>query len=150
MNRRHVLSITTLSVVTFFALVPGCTTLSVEGSDDGGGSSTGGEDATVTPTPDTGSKVDATSEVKDSSVSAVDAKADVVATKDASADVTVDVGKPPPAAGSACTTIGEIFKKGCGLCGTQEAVCESTKVVSAYGFCQGEVANGCAPGSTRR
>jgi hypothetical protein len=35
------------------------------------------------------------------------------------------------------------------LCGTQEAVCEADNKVGPYGFCSGEVPNGCMPGMTR-
>ena len=142
MIRRHFLSITTLSVATVFALVPGCTTLTVEGDDAGGSDPV---DATVT-TPDTGNKpgADAAPDAKKDAGS--DAKPDAKPVVDAAAET----GPPAPAEGSACTTVGQIFKRGCGFCGNQEAICEGTKLVSAYGLCSGEVANGCTPGSTRQ
>ena len=74
--------------------------------------------------------------------------------KDASkSDAGKDAGPPPPNPGDACTKIDQIFKKSCGACGTQEAVCEAdgdagAGKVSAYGVCQGEVAGGCIPGTT--
>lgn len=62
-----------------------------------------------------------------------------------------DAGPPPPQPGDACTKIDEIFKKSCGKCGSQEAVClasadgGATGSVSAYGPCLGETGQ-CIPG----
>lgn len=70
-----------------------------------------------------------------------------------SKDSGVDAGPPPPAPGSACATPNEIFKKPCGACGTQEAVCLANAdggaggTVSSYGTCGNEVAGGCIPGT---
>ncbi|MFO0665507.1 MAG: hypothetical protein U0174_16240 [Polyangiaceae bacterium] len=143
MIRRHIFSIATFSVATVFALVPGCTTLTVEGDDAGSGEVI---DATVTK-PDTGSTPaqDAAPDVKDAG-KITDAKPDNAVTDSGKPDT----GTPAPNPGDACMTPGAIFKRGCGLCGTQEAICEANKVVSAYGFCTGEVANGCTPGATRQ
>ncbi|MDF2695842.1 MAG: hypothetical protein K0S65_4225, partial [Labilithrix sp.] len=47
-----------------------------------------------------------------------------------------------------------IFKRSCGMCGTQEAVCLANAdnsaggTVSPYGECKNQVVNGCLPGST--
>ncbi len=54
-----------------------------------------------------------------------------------------------PSTGTACTTVGFIYTKKCGLCGTQEAACENDMKVGAYGICNGEVVGGCMPGDTR-
>lgn len=58
----------------------------------------------------------------------------------------------PPEEGASCATPNEVFKRSCGLCGTQEAMClvsaAGVNFVSAYGSCRGEVADGCKPGST--
>ncbi len=70
------------------------------------------------------------------------------AARDASADVGVDAGKASPQTGDPCSKIGELFVRPCGACGSQEAVCETTSKVGAYGFCGGEVAGGCVPGKT--
>lgn len=64
-----------------------------------------------------------------------------------------DAGPPPPNPGDACTKIDQIFKKSCGACGTQEAVCLAGSgdggagTVSDYGPCGGEIAGGCIPGT---
>ena len=68
-------------------------------------------------------------------------------------DAAVDAGPPPPAPGSPCPTANVIFKKQCGACGTQEAVClaggdAGGGTVSDYGPCGNEVAGGCIPGTT--
>lgn len=73
--------------------------------------------------------------------------------KPAKPDASVDAGPPPPAPGTACTKIDEIFKRSCGACGTQEALCLAGEdggagKVSDYGACTGEVADGCIPGTT--
>lgn len=54
-----------------------------------------------------------------------------------------------PVTGTACTTVGFIYTKKCGLCGTAEAACEADMKVGTYGVCTGEVADGCTPGTTR-
>ncbi|NOU31118.1 MAG: hypothetical protein HOO96_24730 [Polyangiaceae bacterium] len=56
---------------------------------------------------------------------------------------------PPPPTGTQCNVVGEIYSAGCGVCGTSEAACEADHRVGDYGVCQGEVADGCQPGSTR-
>lgn len=65
---------------------------------------------------------------------------------------TKDAGPPPPEPGDACTKIDQIFKKACGACGTQEAVCLASGdagagTVSDYGPCTNEIAGGCIPGT---
>lgn len=69
------------------------------------------------------------------------------------ADAAKDAGPPPPNEGDACPTADVIFKRTCGKCGTQEAVCLASGsgtggTVSAYGDCKAEVVNGCVPGTT--
>lgn len=57
-----------------------------------------------------------------------------------------DAGPPAPRPGDACATNDEIFKRPCGACGWQEALCLAGKV-SDYGACLGEKVGGCVPGS---
>jgi hypothetical protein len=68
-------------------------------------------------------------------------------------DAAKDAGPPPPAEGTVCKTPNEIFKRTCGNCGKQEAVCladtsGTAGTVSPYGECTNQVVNGCSPGST--
>ncbi len=70
------------------------------------------------------------------------------AERDAGADV-VPVPTTPPPTGSGCQVVGEIYTARCGVCGTSEAACEADHKVGGYGVCQGEVVDGCQPGSTR-
>lgn len=62
-----------------------------------------------------------------------------------------DAGPPPPQAGDSCAQADQIFKRSCGACGTQEAICLADEggslKVSEYGVCMGEVAGGCIPGA---
>lgn len=126
--------------------MPGCSADGVSGSDEDSGSA---EDATVLT--DVGSPQDTgTDSAKDA---AADAKKDtgVDAAKDVGVDTGVDSGQiQGPAPGSACTTPGMTYQQSCGFCGKQEAICEATKIVSQYGVCTGEVANGCTPGTSRQ
>ena len=85
----------------------------------------------------------------------VDAKKDAGkdAAKDAAKDATVDAGPPPPSPGDACKTVDEIFKRTCGICGTQESLCLAKPdgtpgIVSDYSPCANELATGCLPGTT--
>lgn len=69
------------------------------------------------------------------------------------ADASKDAGPPPPDEGAACLTPNQIFKRTCGLCGSQEAVClvgddGGANKVSPYGDCTNEIAGGCHPGET--
>ena len=72
---------------------------------------------------------------------------------DAGVDAGVDAGPPPPVEGDACTTLNAISKKPCGACGTAETVCLNDGTGtgkgkwSAYGVCNGELTNGCVPGT---
>lgn len=70
------------------------------------------------------------------------------ATPDGATDAGADSGSSP-ATGTACTTVGFIYTKKCGLCGTAEAACEADMKVGVYGACSGEVVDGCMPGTTR-
>lgn len=69
-------------------------------------------------------------------------------------DAGKDAGPPPPDPGATCATENQIFKRTCGTCGTQEAVClanedgSSGGKVSPYGECKNQVPDGCLPGST--
>src|SRR5690606_2401896 len=53
--------------------------------------------------------------------------------------------------GDPCSTPNQIFKRSCGLCGTQEAICltseSGSNFVSPYGECTGQVLDGCMPGT---
>ncbi len=74
------------------------------------------------------------------------------ASRDGSADASdssVADGGSSPATGTACTTVGFIYPKKCGFCGTSEAACEADMKVGVYGACSGEVVDGCMPGTTR-
>ncbi len=74
------------------------------------------------------------------------------AARDAAPDGATDAGADSgsaPATGTACTTVGFIYTKKCGLCGTQEAACEGDMKVGTYGVCSGQVVDGCMPGDTR-
>jgi hypothetical protein len=68
-------------------------------------------------------------------------------------DAAKDAGPPPPEPGDPCTKVDEIFKRSCGACGKQEAVClgggdAGGGTVSDYGVCENEVEGGCIPGTT--
>src|SRR5262249_6793168 len=68
-------------------------------------------------------------------------------------DAGKDAGPPPPDEGTACSTPNQIFKRTCGFCGTQEAICLAgddggAAKVSPYGECNNQVDNGCKPGAT--
>lgn len=67
---------------------------------------------------------------------------------DATASPAKDAGPTQPETGDACTTVDELFKRTCGKCGDQEAICLATHVVSDYGLCVGEK-GACIPGETR-
>lgn len=62
-----------------------------------------------------------------------------------------DAGPPPPEPGDACTQADQIFKRSCGACGSQEAICLSDAsgklAVSDYSLCLGERVGGCIPGT---
>lgn len=62
-----------------------------------------------------------------------------------------DAGPPPPEPGDTCAKADQIFKRPCGACGAQEAICLSdasgTLKVSDYGVCLGEKVGGCIPGT---
>jgi hypothetical protein len=64
------------------------------------------------------------------------------------ADAAKDSGPPAPAPGDACTTVDQKFKKSCGKCGQQEAICLSDNKVSDYSACTNEVGQ-CTPGDTQ-
>lgn len=94
--------------------------------------SSGDEDKTPTPTGDAGKKTDA-----GKPPTKTDAGNDAA---------------PPPTEGDPCPKPNEIFKRSCGLCGTQSAVClvpedGGTSYVSPYGECSDQVPNGCVPGT---
>ena len=62
-----------------------------------------------------------------------------------------DAGPPPPSPGDTCAKADQIFKRACGACGSQEAICLAEAggalKVSDYGQCLGETAGGCIPGT---
>lgn len=75
------------------------------------------------------------------------------AANDAAKDSAVDAGPPAPTPGDACKTIDEIYKRTCGACGSQEALClpkadGTPGEVSDYSPCVNELAGGCIPGSS--
>lgn len=83
---------------------------------------------------------------------ATDAAADAApdAPLDAPPDAPVGDAGPPPT-GASCATPDTVFTRTCGFCGTQQAICLATGVVSDYSPCRGEVADaGCSPGTTRQ
>jgi hypothetical protein len=67
-------------------------------------------------------------------------------------DASVDAGPPPPEPGTACTKSDQIFSRGCGACGKQEAICQADDTgalkVSVYSSCHDELAGGCTPGDS--
>ncbi len=72
--------------------------------------------------------------------------------KDAGKDAAKDSGPPAPAPGDACATVDQVFKRGCGKCGQQEAICKAKDagtggIVSDYGICTGEIGT-CEPGKS--
>jgi hypothetical protein len=72
--------------------------------------------------------------------------------KDGSADAGKDSGPTAPNSGDPCTTANKLFKRSCGKCGQQEAICQASGdggalVVSDYGDCTNEIGT-CTPGET--
>ena len=144
-----------LVAVATASVMPGCSADGVTGGTDEDSGTVidattgGGEDATIDSTTSSSGGQDAAKDAPSDAkkdVTVVDSGSD--AAKDASSDASDGGGAPAP--GSACPTPGVTFQRTCGFCGKQEAVCEGTNLVSAYGPCSGEVANGCLPGSTRQ
>jgi len=69
--------------------------------------------------------------------------------KDASSkDAAKDSGPKAPEPGDPCTTVDQKFKRSCGKCGTQEALCLADLTVSEYSACSNEIGL-CIPGSTQ-
>jgi hypothetical protein len=71
--------------------------------------------------------------------------------KDAGPKPEKDAGPPPPEPGDPCTTVDEIVQRSCGMCGKQEAICETTDdglKWSGYDACKGETGT-CVAGDTR-
>ncbi|HVH45264.1 MAG TPA: hypothetical protein VM925_23085 [Labilithrix sp.] len=80
-----------------------------------------------------------------------DASVKDASVKDAAKDATVTPPAPDP--DTACTNLNEIYKRSCGKCGTEKAVCLADAdgtggTVSAYGACNNQKESGCIPGST--
>jgi hypothetical protein len=72
--------------------------------------------------------------------------------KPGASDAGKDSGPSAPNEGDPCPTPNEIFKRSCGFCGTQEAIClvspdGGPNFVSPYGECTGQVEGGCMPGT---
>jgi hypothetical protein len=63
-------------------------------------------------------------------------------------DAGVDAAVALPT-GAPCPTPGATLTKSCGFCGTTSAFCEADSKVGEYGFCVGNVVNGCIPGTQR-
>ncbi len=101
-----------------------------------------GHDATVDAAKDSGSKDSGTADARDGS-----SDAHVV-------EASVDSG-PAGTPGTPCATQDEVQKQTCGFCGFQTRVCTSDDGDAAspnlwqpWGFCQAEIPQGCAPGTT--
>ncbi|NOU31117.1 MAG: hypothetical protein HOO96_24725 [Polyangiaceae bacterium] len=129
---------------------PACTETVVDPVEEDSGTTV---DATVVvdaTTPKDSGKDSTTTQDSGRDATAVDSGRD--ATTDAGSDASdgsvADSGSSP-VTGTACTTVGFIYTKKCGLCGTQEAACEGDMKVGVYGACSGEVVGGCMPGTTR-
>jgi hypothetical protein len=72
--------------------------------------------------------------------------------KPGASDAGKDSGPSVPNEGDPCPTPNEVFKRSCGFCGTQEAIClvspdGGSNFVSPYGECTGQVEGGCMPGT---
>jgi hypothetical protein len=83
----------------------------------------------------------------------VDAAKKPDAAKDAASDAAKDSGPSTPNPGDPCTTANKIYKRSCGKCGEQEAICQAaddagTLKVSDYGSCDKELGD-CVPGTTQ-
>jgi len=69
----------------------------------------------------------------------------------ADAATPADAGPPTPNPGDPCPKVDEVFKRSCGACGTQTALCFSedggAAAVSDYSTCTGEVVGGCLAGT---
>lgn len=67
-------------------------------------------------------------------------------------DSGADAGPPPPNPGDSCTKANTKATRPCGACGTQESLCTAVDDAGTlqwgdYGVCEGEVADGCIPGT---
>ena len=71
--------------------------------------------------------------------------------KAADAATPADAGPLTPKPGDPCPKVDEVFKRSCGACGTQSALCFSedggAALVSDYSTCTGEVVGGCLAGT---
>lgn len=142
----------------FVAIVQGCATEAtvIDETEDSG---------TVEPVVDSGKK-DSATPAKDSSTPD-SAKPDAAKPDATPVDSSVDaadsgLGPKPgdpfdplaPKTGDACppgVNLNDTVDRRCGLCGTQKALCETGKVVGAYGACTGEKtgAGVCLPGERK-
>lgn len=120
------------------AFVPGC---AADGTSAIGESITGAADPTEPMRSDT--RLPPSSSGTSSDGGAPDA---------GTADAAAEAGPPAPIPGQPCSKLDEIFKRACGACGTQTALCFAEDggagTVSDYGPCAGEVVNGCVAGTT--
>jgi len=148
MNRFTVsLLVVPMVLVPFFA---GCS--SGDSTSDGGGGDAFAD--TSTNDPDTGSPMDATIQdtgTPDSGQPDSGSPTDGGAT-DAAQEAAVDGGPGDaglPAPGSPCNVPNQTQSQTCGLCGTQLRAClpsgDGGFIWGSWGFCQGEVLNGCDP-----
>jgi hypothetical protein len=91
-----------------------------------------------------------TVEVDGGEDAATDAAAD--AAEDAMIDAAPDAPTGLPPVGSPCSPVDSIQSEACGLCGFHERLCARDPsggfVWQDWGFCQGEVVNGCNPNET--
>ncbi len=150
MRTIHFMSVLAISTVACSGLV-GCSSADDTANPEDSGVDQSTQDASVDSGKDAG---------KDSTV--IDAQPDVA--KDTGSDVMTDGatdaatdgssdggdagdgGLPP--VGSPCNTANEIQQQNCGLCGFQKRAClpaDGGLAWSDWGFCQGQVVNGCDP-----
>ncbi|MDF2693538.1 MAG: repeat domain protein [Labilithrix sp.] len=67
--------------------------------------------------------------------------------KDADARDGSDGGPWEPIPGNPCPTVGDIYERACGTCGTQTASCSPSKIVTGFGQCV-EPVGACVPNTT--
>lgn len=142
MNRK-LISMVSLTCTLF---VGACSSGDGNGDAGGDGSFPGDAGADVT-VEDTGvdSTMPADTGAPDSA--ATDAGADADAATDAASDAAADSGLPAP--GTPCNMPNQTQKQVCGICGSQLRAClpdgDGGYVWGSWGFCQGQVVNGCDP-----
>jgi hypothetical protein len=112
-----------------------------------------GPSVVIPPKVDSGETPDDDENDEDAADASVDAGNKDAGPKDAGPDAAKDAGPPAPAPGSACAVANQVYQRPCGTCGKQSALCVADAdggaggIVSDYGACRNEVANGCVPGT---